>query len=203
MSFCRMAAKQSPPKSRMRSGKRGVVGREHQVRPLVHDELPGVGEAEQAVEAEDVLGRRRAPCARSPAGRPTCRVDRQADDAAAPAALERALEGPDEVLRLFLDLHLAVADDAEEPWPASKSRGKAVEEEQDEVLERQKRMSRAGQPDEALELGRQRQQGVEVLASVGLKSRSARLKPRLGMKGNGWAGSTASGVSIGKIRSRK
>jgi hypothetical protein len=47
MSLARIAAKQSPPKSRMRSGKRGIVGRELQVRPVVDDQLLDVAEAEQ------------------------------------------------------------------------------------------------------------------------------------------------------------
>jgi hypothetical protein len=39
MSFSRMAAKQSPPWSRMRSGKRGLERLELQVRPVRRDQL--------------------------------------------------------------------------------------------------------------------------------------------------------------------
>ncbi len=50
--------------------------------------------------------------------------------------------------------------------------------------------------------------GTGISALMALPSRlrsscSARVKPRLGMKGNGWAGSSASGVSTGNICSRK
>ena len=88
-----MAAKQSPPRSRMRSGKRGVVGRELQVGPVGDDELLGVGEAEQAVDA----GRSSSGDASSsldeevradPRACPTSTLE--ADDVAAAAALQRA-----------------------------------------------------------------------------------------------------------------
>ncbi len=51
MSFSRMAAKQSPPWSRIRSGKRGVVGLELQVGAVGGDQLGQLGQAQHAVDA--------------------------------------------------------------------------------------------------------------------------------------------------------
>ena len=71
----------------------------------------------------------RAGNSRRSAGMP--RVDREPDHAAAAPALQRALEGPHEILGLFLDLDVAVAHHAEQAMrrPA-RSREQAVEEQQ-------------------------------------------------------------------------
>ncbi len=75
------------------------------------------------------------------------RLDAEADDVAAAAALQRRFEEPHQVLGLFLDLDLAVAQDAEHAAPRHREAGKQmVEIQPDHLLERQEadRLARAG-----------------------------------------------------------
>ena len=52
------------------------------------------------------------------------RLDLKPDHAAAPALLERRLEQPHQILGLFLDFEIAVADDAERALPLHVVTGK-------------------------------------------------------------------------------
>ena len=130
-------------------------------------------------------------------------VDREPDHVAAAAALQRALVEADEILGLFLDLDLAVAQDAEHALRRSTAKpGKSRSRKSaDQLLERHEAAcALPRQPDEALELRPAAAAAPRMLLAVAARcSCSARPKPRLGMNGNGCAGSTASGVSTGKI----
>ena len=115
MSFSRMAAKQSPPCSRMRSGKRGDVGLELQVVARHRDDLRQIVQRQHAVERPRCGCRRHAELAGDEVAQRLRhrRIELEADHRAAPAPLQRALEEAHQVLGLFLDLDVAVADDAE------------------------------------------------------------------------------------------
>ena len=58
------------------------------------------------------------------------RLDLEADHRAAAAALQRALEEADEILGLFLDLDVRVADDAEGALPFDRVAGEEPRDEQ-------------------------------------------------------------------------
>ena len=58
------------------------------------------------------------------------RLDLEADDRAAAAALQRALEEADEILGLFLDLDVRIADDAEGALPFDRVAGEEPRDEQ-------------------------------------------------------------------------
>ncbi len=96
-------------------------------------------------------------------------LDFEPDDAAAPALLQRRLEQPHEILGLFLDFEVAVADDAETALPLHVVAGEEpAGVEHDHLLERDE-AGRAGlgeirQADEALDLVRQADQRVQHLA---------------------------------------
>ena len=87
------------------------------------------------------------------------------DDVAAPPPLQRGLEQADEVLRLLLDLDLAVAQHAEDALRDDRETGKQpVEEQRDHLLDRQKPDAAAGQPDKAIDRGRDQDQRLQPLA---------------------------------------
>ena len=107
-----------------------------------------------------------------------------------------------------------VADDPEAALPLHGVAGEEPADEQhDHLLEGDEAggagLGEIGQADEALDLRGQADQGVEDLAlalhlAAPLRtSCSAIEKPRLGMNGNGCAGSIASGVRTGKTWCRK
>ena len=137
MSLARMAAKQSPPKSRMRSGKARCVGGEQQVRPVLHDQLLEVDHAEQALlhadfaaigvhavgdEVDQRFGH---------AG-----IDREMDDRTAAAPFQRRLVHAHEVLGLFLELDVGVSDQAEQALAADReAREDPLQEQADHLLE--------------------------------------------------------------------
>ena len=56
MSFSRIAAKKSPPWSRIRSGKRGSNGLNFRSGRSAGDQLGQLGQAQHAVDQDDVLG---------------------------------------------------------------------------------------------------------------------------------------------------
>src|SRR5262249_55954893 len=90
------------------------IGPEFEIGPVVHDEPAGAGEAEQPILEEDVL--RLDIELADDEGQEIlrhARIGLEANDGAAAPALQRGLEQEDEVLRLLLDLDLAVADHAE------------------------------------------------------------------------------------------
>ena len=94
-------------------GEARVIGREFELRTIDRDELRQFVERQHAFDQHharrhdvDVAGDEGAQRLGH------ARLDLQADDDAAPSALQRAFVKTDEILGLFLDLDVAVADDA-------------------------------------------------------------------------------------------
>ena len=127
-----MAAKQSPPWSRMRSGKARIVGHEFEVGPVERDELRQLVERQHAVDEEDlVVGDTRARCCTKRRSAVRHRgIDLEPDHRAAAAALERGLEQAHQVFGFFLDFDVAVADDAEGALPLHGIAGEQLADEQ-------------------------------------------------------------------------
>ena len=151
-------------------GKARRVGREQQVRPVIHDHLREVGDAEQPVHLEDraeirvQLIRHQLQHVGGHA-----RIHRKPDRAAAAAALQRGFIGPHEVFGLLLEFHIGVADQAEQAGlDGHEAWEQAVQEQPDQVFQHHEADRRIpsrgpvarGQADEALDLRRQRQQGA-------------------------------------------
>ena len=183
--------------------KAGVERLEFEVRPLVQDEQAGIGIADEARTGDDdivadlqLLGDEFAQRRR------TGGVDLHADHHAAPPPLQRGLEQPDQVLGLFLDLDIAVANDAEQPLAKQLvTREQPRDEQGQKLLERQETGAGADrrQPHETFELVRDRQSAFIRSPSLRRFSSAARKKPRFGMNGKGCAGSMAMGVTTGRI----
>ena len=150
-----MAAKQSPlmVADAFREARR--VGREFELGPVDGDELGEVVQGEHAVDHEDLVagdgerrGDQRAQILRHR------RLELEPDHRAAAAAFQRALEEAHEVLGLFLDLDVRVADDAERPLPLDHVAGEEPGDEQrDRLVEADEAVDArvAGKPDEAVE----------------------------------------------------
>ena len=143
-------------------GKARVVGRELEVGPIVDDHRLDVADVEHAVELEDVhdlagdlelVEQEVAQLARHVG------VERDRDQVAAAAALQRALVEQHEIFGLLVDLDVAVADQAEEAALGHAVAGEqARQEDRDQLFERQEADGRARQAHEAVDLRRQRQQ---------------------------------------------
>ncbi len=147
-------------------GEARVVGREDEVRPVVDDELARIGETEKPVELEHVVARHVEPLGQEflQIDRHAL-VDREADDVAAPAPLQRRLVEPDQVLGLFLDLDVAVAQDAEHAAPDHLEAGEQlVEIKPDHLLHRDEAVRLAGQPDEARDRAGDEEERLGALA---------------------------------------
>ena len=204
MSFSLIAAKQSPPCSRMRSGKRGLNGGNLRSGRSSSTSCAQVGHAEEAARLGNDRGLRR------PSLRLTSlhqafghvRLELQADDAAAPAALDRGAEIADQVLGFLLDLDVAVADD-----PEGAAAQHLIFREQiiglaaDEAFR-----ARCSAPSPGMRMKRGRLAGAMISSRTLVRpflSSKIRLRPLLGMNGKGCAGSIACGVRTGKICSRK
>ena len=137
MSFSRIAAKQSPLWSRMRSGKRARTA-ELEVRPVGRDELGQLVQAEETIHHDDVfrIGVQALRDERPKLlGRGSLKLD--ADHRAQPTLLQPRLEFSDQVFRLFLDLDVGVADQAENAMRLDLAAGEQViEEERHQALQR-------------------------------------------------------------------
>ena len=146
-------------------GKARVVGGEDEIGALVGDD-----QLRRVVEPEDPLGRKHvarrgievftektAQLARHAA------VDREMDHMAAAAAFECRLEQADEILGLFLDLDLAVAQHAEDALRNDgKSREQVIEKQCDHLLDRQKADAGAGEADKAVDRDRDQDQRLQA-----------------------------------------
>ena len=122
-------------------GKARDVRGEDEIGALVgDDQLGGVVEAENALGREhigrrgvEMLAQKAPQIGRHP------RIDREVDDMAAPAPLQRGLEQADEVFGLLLDLDLAVAQHPKDALRDDREAGKQmVEKQRDHLLDRQK-----------------------------------------------------------------
>ena len=172
MSFSRMAAEAVAVVVADALGIARRIGRELQVRPVDGDKLREIVQGQQAVDQEDLVGRhgQRLGDELAQAFRHR-RLDLEADHRAAAAALERALEEADQVLGLFLDLDVAVADDAEGALPVDLVAGEqAVDEQRHRLFEADEAVLAVvvrRQADEALDRAGHAQQRRHALA-VGL-----------------------------------
>ena len=212
MSFSRMAAKQSPPWSRMRSGKRGSKGLNFRSGRSAGISCVELVQAQHAVDQDDVLrlGVQAARAMKLAQVLGHRGLDLDAHHRAQAALLQPRLELAHQVLGLFLDLHVAVADQAEHALALDLAAGEQlVEEQATRKLSSAtnaplglapRRCAAPAAPRSAPTWAGHRHQGVErACRRPAGCSFSAREKPRLGMNGNGCAGSMASGVSTGKM----
>ena len=129
MSLARIAAKQSPPYSRIRSGKRGVKGGNlRSGRSSSTSASRSPTPRKRAALGDEARRRRRARRAAPRRARRACPLSSsQPDHPAAAAPLDRVGEVADEILGLFLDLDIAVAQHAERAVAdARRSRGTAA-----------------------------------------------------------------------------
>ncbi len=147
-------------------GEAGIVGREQQVRAVVHQQLLGVHQADQPIQREHVdgvdmhfVGDQRAQVIGHVG------IDGQADAMAPAAALQGAFEHPHQVLGLFVDFHFRVTDDAEDARRIHPEAGEQlVQEQAHHVLDGDEAHRLAGQADEAVHQMGQRHQGAQHLA---------------------------------------
>ncbi len=128
----------------------GIVGHEFEVGPLVDDEPAEIRQTEEAIQLERIVGRGIHPLGQELAQvERHRRFDAEMDDMAAPASLQRGFEQPDQILGLFLDLDVAVAQHAEGALPDHLEAGEQpVEEHADRLLHRHHADRRTRQPDE-------------------------------------------------------
>ena len=147
-----------------------IVGHEFEVRPVEAHELRQLVERQHAVDEENlVVAARQRALHETAQLRRHRRFELETDDRSAPAALEHRLELAHQVLGLFLDLDLGVADDAEGALPLDRIAGKQPADEQTRhLLERddphRRCAVRARQADEALDLVGNADQRVHRLA---------------------------------------
>ena len=95
-----------------------IVRHEFEVGPVEAHELRQLVERQHAVDQEDlVIAARERALHEAPQLRRHRRIDLEPDHRAAPAALEHGLELAHQIFGFFLDLDLAVADDAEGALP--------------------------------------------------------------------------------------
>ena len=144
------------------------VRREQQIGTVIDDQLPQIGDAQDAVGDMGLVrggaglgGDQGAQFVRH------VRVDAEMDRDPAPAALQRRFVGADEVLGLFLELHVGVADQAELALAGDAEAGEQPVEEQPHQIvedhEADRLADRARQPDEPIHLAGQRQQRPHAL----------------------------------------
>ncbi len=182
---------------------------ELELRPVDGDDLTELFERQRSVDQHDarsddvdVAGDEGAQSLRH-AG-----VDFEPDDRSAAAPFQRAFEQPHQVFGLFLDFDVAVANDAEAAVSGDLVAGEElIDEGEDDLLEQHEAQRPVGprvwQLDEAVDAVGKTHQRVHRPMLADALELQRQVKPRLGMKGNGWAGSTASGVRTGKTWRRK
>ena len=191
-------------------GEARIEGLELQVRPVERDELATVRSSPACPRLEhrpvadfELLGDEQAQVLGHR------RLDLDADHGAEAALLERRLEHADQILGLFLDLDVGVADHAEHALPLHRIAGEQAARMEDDDLLQGNETAGSGlreirQPDEAVDFAGQANEPLcEPCRLPRWTSLRAIAVPRLGMNGKGCAGSMASGVSTGKTWLRK
>ena len=115
-----------------------IIGHEFEIRPVEAHELRELVERQDAVDQKNlVVAARHGALHESSQLRRHCRYELEPDDCSAPAPLEHRLELAHQVLGLFLDLDLGIADDAEGALPLDRIAGKQpADEETRHLLER-------------------------------------------------------------------
>ena len=162
-------------------GEAGGERLELQVRTIWRDQLRQLVQAQQAVDQQDIVGLGAeifADEAAQALGHGL--LDLDPDHRAQSPLLQAGLELTDQILGLFLDLHVGVADQAEHPAGLHIAPGKQVIDEQgDHALERDGAPLRLGrlapaaggfELPEPRHLGGNRHQGVE-LAPIGIPAK--------------------------------
>ena len=161
------------------------IRRKNQLRPLVADDQPArVVKPQNARSREHVRRAGGEMLAEEPSqiGRHTG-IDREMDDMAAPSPLQRGLEQADEVLRLLFDLDLAVAQHAEHALRNHDEAGEQpIEKQRDHLLDRQEPDAAAGQPDKAIDRGRDQDQRLQPLAVTHPVELQRQTEPAIGDK---------------------
>ena len=151
-------------------GEARIVGHEFEVGPVDGDELRQLAERQHAVDQEHlVVGDRERALHEAAQLRRHRRLDFEPDHRAAAAALEHGLEQADQVLGLFLDFDVGIADDAERALPLDRvAREQPRNEQPGDLLERDQphraALGRRRQADEALDPLRHADQRVHRLA---------------------------------------
>ena len=152
-------------------GEARLEGREDEIGAAVDDQLTQLVHAHDAVDFDDI--HRLGLDLLDEEGLEVCgraAVDLEADDAAAAALFQQDLEFADKVFGLFLDLDVAVADDAQHAAALRDAvREQRIEEERDDVFERDEAaaVGRGRQLDEAFDMGRDRHERAQAQA-IGL-----------------------------------
>src|SRR5262245_31618519 len=147
-----------------------IVGYEFEIRSVEAHELRQLVERQHAIHEKDlvVAATKRALHEFSQLRRHGS-FELEPDDRSAPAPLEHRLELAHEILSLFLDLDLGVADDTEGALPLDRiARKQPADEQARRLLERDDPRRggavRARQPDEALDLIGNADQRIHRLA---------------------------------------
>ena len=150
-------------------GKTRPIGREQQLRTLIDDELLHIDDPEQTFQRENV-GPRHVEFGDQEVAQTLVHrvVHGQADHRPPAPALQGRFEDAHQVFRLFLDLHVAVADHPEDAGIADlEARKHAVQVEPHDLFDPDKAHRLAGQTHEPVDLVRQGDQAIEGLAVLG------------------------------------
>ena len=152
------------------------IGRKLQLRPVDGDELGEIVERQDAVDEEDLVRRDAEGLGDELAellGHR--RLDLEADHRAAAAALQRALEEADEILGLFLELDVRIADRPEGALPFHRIAG------EEPCGEKRHRLVEADEAIDAALARRQADEAVEALRHAHQRGHAlaARLAPEL------------------------
>src|SRR5258707_11872985 len=147
-----------------------IVRHEFEIRPIQTHQLRQFVEREHAVDQENlVIGAGHRPLHEPTQLHRHGGFELESDDRSAPSALEDRLELAHQIFRLFLDLDLGIANDAEGALPLDRVTGeKAGDEKPDQLFERDRSDNRRSlgtrQADEAVDLVRHTDERVHRLA---------------------------------------
>ena len=179
------------------------VGHEFEIRPVEVGELRHFVQRQNAVDLENAVvgGAERALHEVLQLGRHV-RLDVEPDHRTAATALERGLEQPHQIFGFFEDFQFGVADNAECANPLHRVAGEQLADEKaggafDRNQPDFSAFAGLRQPHETLDAVRHADQRIHRPAVLARASCKAMEKPRLGMNGNGCAG------SIGKRRQQR
>ncbi len=169
-------------------GKTRGIGGELEIGPRQADDLGQILHRQHAVERDDLLGLDVEFLGDEGAQvRRHMGVGLQPDHRAAPAPLERGLEQAHEILGLFLDFQIAVADHAERALRLDRIAGEQFLDmgQNDRVEQHQPRAARrrVRQADEAVDLARHAHQRLHARAGDGMDEIERQRQPEIGDEG--------------------
>ncbi len=144
-------------------GEARIEGHELEVREIIHDQFVDVGDAENAVDAEDVGFLHAGLSGHESAQRiGNAGIELKADDVAAAPPLQRAFEHAHQVFGLFFDFDVAVPQDPETALRLDLEAGEqVVQEHAHHVFQADEAHAGARQPREAADVGRQRDEPLQ------------------------------------------